>query len=299
MIGAPAAERTPACGRRRRSCRGCPRSRRSALAGPVCNTRAEIVGAVERPTQAGLETMRALAPGTDDRGRPIGLKARHLDQRKTEYVRDFSGDCGEHLGRRRSAGDERRHPAQGVLLRREDASRSRSTCSARRRSSMSVKGHDRATALRHRDRDRRVGDREHRSGAAKEPVELARARLAGCSRQQHGALGRGIRSAVRVLVVDRLVTLAPEQLVGVVIAERVGKPDRPSGSTTQIGWAAARNTAARNLRADLPATTRSVTDATHAPRIPSRRQRPARPSASRLGGDHQPAVLDFGRAARG
>jgi hypothetical protein len=77
-------------------------------------------------------------------------------------------------------------------------------------------------------------DREHRSVAPEEPVELAPDRLAGRARQQHRAFAGRIRGAVRVPVVDRLVAVAPQQFVRAVVAERrdrrrVGEPDQPVG----------------------------------------------------------------------
>ena len=127
--------------------------------------------------------------------------------------------------------------ATRVATRRSDAccapsaaSCSRSTSSAAQAILDVGEDHHRAAALLHLDRDRHVGDREHRAVAADEPVELARDRLAGRERPQQRALVGGKRGPVPVPVVDRRVAVAPAQLVRALVAERgdrgrVGEPD--------------------------------------------------------------------------
>ena len=97
-----------------------------------------------------------------------------------------------------------------------------------------VEGHDHAAPVLQIERDRDVGDGDHRAVAADEPVELVRDPLAGGERTQQRALRGGERPAVLVPVVDRRVTVAAGQLVQVLVAERgersrVGEPDRAVG----------------------------------------------------------------------
>ena len=95
-------------------------------------------------------------------------------------------------------------------------------------------GHDGATALPQLDRRRDVGDGKHRAVAPEEPVQIAADRLARRPRKQHRALRGRIGRPVRMPVVDRLVAVAPEQLVRAVIPQRrdrgrVGEPDHAVG----------------------------------------------------------------------
>jgi hypothetical protein len=94
--------------------------------------------------------------------------------------------------------------------------------------------HHGAPAVAHLERHRDVGDREYRAVAPNEPVQIACDGLARGPREQHRRVGGGVRRPVRVPVVDRLVAVAPEQVVRAVIAERgdrggVGEPDHPFG----------------------------------------------------------------------
>jgi hypothetical protein len=135
-------------------------------------------------------------------------------------VGDLTRDGREHLGRRRAAADERRHPLQGCLFLRED--RVPLAQPLLRPAALLDVGerHDRTPALGNLDRHRDVGHREHRPVAAEEPVEPARDPLPRRARHEHRALGRRVRAAVGVLVVDRRMAVAPEQLVRAVVAER-------------------------------------------------------------------------------
>jgi hypothetical protein len=176
--------------------------------------------AVEGPPGASLEGMRALAPGADHGRRPVGLIAGHLDQRKVEHVGDLPRHGGEYLGRRRATGDERRDAPQRVLLGRED----RVVLAQHSFGPQPVldvdEGDDGAATVGQVDRRRDVGDREHRSVTAEEPIEVALDGLPRRPWQQHRAIGRGVESPVGVLVVDGLVAGAAEKLVGAVVAER-------------------------------------------------------------------------------
>ena len=178
--------------------------------------------------------MRSIGPGADHGRRTVRFAAPDHHQRYAQDLSHLPGDGGEHDRRGRAAGDERRDPAQRRLLRRQD----RVVLAQRAFGAHAVvdvgEGHNRATALRHLDGHREVGDREHRPVATDEPVEIARDPLAGRMGEQHRAVRSGIRAAVGVLVVDRLVALAAEQLVRTVVAEcrdrgRVGEPDQAIG----------------------------------------------------------------------
>jgi hypothetical protein len=175
-------------------------------------------------------------------------------------VRHLPGHGGEHVRRAGAAGHQRRHPAQRTLLCREDRVALPQHVLGPQPVLDVGERHDRPAALRHVDRYRDIRDREHRSVAPEEPVEVARDRLARRSRQQHWALGGRIRGPVRVPVVDRLVAVAPEKLVRAVIAERrdrgrVGEPDKAVGIHDPDRLrGCAQYSGEEILGADLPAT---------------------------------------------
>jgi hypothetical protein len=166
---------------------------------------------VERPARPRLEGMRALAPRADHGRRVVGLEARHDDERDVEHLRDLARDGLEDRVRFGAPGDERGHATQRGLLTAERDVAARLDVGER---------DDRATPVPHVERHRDIGHGELRAVAAEEPVEVAADGLARRSRQQHGALGRRVRRAVRMRVVDGLVARAAEQLVRVVVAER-------------------------------------------------------------------------------
>ena len=189
---------------------------------------------VERPVRPRLERMRAVGPRADHGHRAVAVEARELHERDAEHLRDLLGDGREHLRRRCAAGDERRDPAQRRLLLGEDRL-ALAQHLLRTEPGLDVgEGHDRTAPVRHVERDGDVGHREHRAVAPEEPVQLARHGLARGPRQQHRALGGRIRRAVRSLVVDGLVAVAPEELVGRVVAQcrdrgGVGEADQAIG----------------------------------------------------------------------
>jgi hypothetical protein len=175
--------------------------------------------------------MRNLAPLSNHGGcRLPRVEAPHQHQRQADDVRDLPGDRGEDLGRRRPAGHQRRDPPQRALAR----SHHRLALAQLLLGPQAVldvgERRDGAAALRHLDRHRDIGDGKRRAITPEEPVQIARDRLPLRMRQPHRALRGPIRRPVRVLVVDRLVAMAPEQLVRAVVAERrdrggVGEPD--------------------------------------------------------------------------
>ena len=178
--------------------------------------------------------MRSIAPGAEH-GRGAGrVVAPDHHQRHAQHLSHLPGDGGEHRRRRRPSGDEYRDPSQRRLLRGEDRIvLAQHLVSAQARLDV-AEGHDRPTASWHLDRHGDVGDREHRAVAPEEPVQLARDRVAGSPREQQRAVRRGKRGAVRVLVVDRLVAAAPEELVSAAVAQRrdrgrIGEPDHVVG----------------------------------------------------------------------
>ena len=178
--------------------------------------------------------MRSIAPGGDDGRGAVRLVAPDHHQRHAQDLSHLPCDGGEHLRRRRPAGHERRDPPQRRPLLREDGIVLAQHALGAQAVLDVGEGHDRAAALPHLDRHRDVGDGEERSVAPDEPVQIARDRLAGGPREQHRAVRGGIGRPVRVLVVDRLVAVAPEQLVRAVVAERVdrggvGEPDQAVG----------------------------------------------------------------------
>ena len=133
--------------------------------------------------------------------------------------------------------------------------------SARKRSSMSLNA---TTAPRPSSMSigAEVRDRELRAVAPEEQSSSARDRLARRAREEHRALLGGTRTA-SVAVVDRLVAVAPEQLVGALVAQRrdrrgVREADQASGSTTQTGCATVCRTAARKSSAPTFQPPRSV-----------------------------------------
>ncbi len=105
----------PRRGRRRRSRRWPSRSRRPAPAGRFA---ARPRGRCGPPRNARPDRQDVgLAPVRDDRGRPVGVVARHLHGVHVEEASHLPGDRGEHLPRRRLAGDHRRHmPQRGLLV---------------------------------------------------------------------------------------------------------------------------------------------------------------------------------------
>lgn len=134
--------------------------------------------------------------------------------------------------------------------------------SARKRSSMSLNA---TTAPRPSSMSigAEVRDRELRAVAPEEQSSSARDRLARRAREEHRELLGGTRTAIRVAVVDRLVAVAPEQLVGALVAQRcdrrgVREADQASGSTTQTGCATVCRTAARKSSAPTFQPPRSV-----------------------------------------
>ena len=70
----------------------------------------------ERPVGARLERTRPLTPGAHHGCRAITLEAPDVDDRHVQELSDLPGDGGEHLGRRRAVGDDRRDPPQRRLL---------------------------------------------------------------------------------------------------------------------------------------------------------------------------------------
>ena len=118
----------------------------------------------------------------------------------------------------------RRPPAPRSAAARPRASHRRIALVQRRLGAQAIRDvgedHAGAAALRHLDRHRDIGDGKRRAVAPEEPIQIARDRPAGGSRELHRALGGAIGRPVRVFGVDRLVTVAPEQLVRAVIAKR-------------------------------------------------------------------------------
>ena len=150
------------------------------------------------------------------------------------HLADLPGDRGEHLGRLRPAGHQRRDPPQRALARRQHGFVLVEHPLGAHAVVDVGEGDDGAAALGQVDRHRDVRDREHRPVAADEPVQLAGDGLAARPREQQRALRRREGAAVGMLVVDRLVAVAPGQLLGVVVAERgdrgrVGEPDHTVG----------------------------------------------------------------------
>ena len=145
-------------------------------------------------------------------------------------------------------GDERGHPPQRRLLVGEPGELVAQRRVLRRQGRVRLaqrllepqpvldvgEGHDGAAAARHLERDRDIGDGEHRAVAADEPVQLDRDPLAGRERPEERALVGGERRPVLVPVVDRRVTLAPRELVRSLVAQRadrrrIGEPDHAVG----------------------------------------------------------------------
>jgi hypothetical protein len=162
----------------------------------------------------------------------VVLVSHHPDLFGAEQSSDFVGDRAEDLVRGCVPRNQRPHAAQRCLLVGEPRlAVPQRLLDARSRVDVR-KGHDRTAAVRHLERRRDIRDAEHRAVATEEPVEVTRHRLARRPRAQHPALGSSEGTAVGMVVVDRLVAVATEQLPGVGIPERsdrrpVGEPDQP------------------------------------------------------------------------
>ena len=205
--------------------------------------------ALERPLPPDLGVgVHALGRPVADRGHHAVLVADHGGGIGTEELSHLLRDGTEQLRRRRTLGDERGDAAQrrllvgepGELVAQRRVLRPQAGVGPAQRLLQPQpvldvgEGHDGAAAAVHLERDRRVGDGEHRAVAPDEPVEVARDLLAGRERPEERAVGGGERRPAQVPVVDRRMALAPRELLRSLVAQRadrrrVGEPDHALG----------------------------------------------------------------------
>ena len=167
--------------------------------------------------------MRTLAPFADHGRRAPRLVAPECDHRQGDHLSDLPRDGGEDVNGGRAAGDEPRDPPQRCLLRLEELVVGAQFPFGAQPVLDVGEGDDGTAPFPHLDRCRDVRDGEHRAISPEEPVQITGYRLASDARKQHRALRGGIRGAVGVAVVDGVVAVAPEQLIGAVIAKRLDR----------------------------------------------------------------------------